>query len=106
MIDGCTVNKQYYLAVFFAFMQLLLRVLFNARNTVLMLIITIAIICNQALIARPVARGGGSMGASAPPFLKLEKFKSLPTSAGVFYHSRLACKPKFCSRFQCLRCHF
>ena len=50
MIDGCTVNKQYYLAVFFAFMQLLLRVLFNARNTVLMLIITIAIICNQALI--------------------------------------------------------
>ena len=42
---------------------------------------------------------GGSMSASAPPFLKLEKFKSLPTSAGVFYHSRFACNPKFCSSF-------
>ena len=34
-------------------------------------------------ISRPVA-SGGLMGASAPPFLKLENFISLPTSAGVF----------------------
>ena len=59
----------------------------------------------KALGVRPVARGG-LMGASALPFLKLEKFESLPTSPGVFCHSKFACKPKFFSRFQCLRCHF